>query len=274
MQWDRSFCGRSPMFEPYVRCASELRGYDDWPPREALDALLHALRVRNAGGAQVQLVAPQSGGALAYEAGIYDRGELAVRQCDWHDLLNVLVWCTFPRTKAAVNALHVRTARGAAEAPGGGMRAPNRGRRRDALTLFDESGAIVASTDGALLDDLRTFRWKDFFWRERSRFRECVRVYVFGHALLEKARSPYIGMTAHAITVEATADVFAQPLDAQLAAVDGMAANAIESGLASPRELAPLPLLGVPGWWGANEEESFYDDAAYFRPGRMRDNLR
>jgi len=34
------------------------------------------------------------------------------------------------------------------------------------------------------------------------------------------------------------------------------------------RELSPLPVLGVPGWWPDNERESFYDDADYFRSGR------
>jgi hypothetical protein len=37
------------------------------------------------------------------------------------------------------------------------------------------------------------------------------------------------------------------------------------------RELAPLPVLGVPGWWSANEQENFYENTEYFRPGRGRD---
>ena len=28
---------------------------------------------------------------------------------------------------------------------------------------------------------------------------------------------------------------------------------------------APLPVLGVPGWWPANESPAFYDDATVFR---------
>ena len=40
------------------------------------------------------------------------------------------------------------------------------------------------------------------------------------------------------------------------------------AALDSTRMLAPLPILGVPGWEAANERESFYDDAAVFRPGR------
>ena len=27
----------------------------------------------------------------------------------------------------------------------------------------------------------------------------------------------------------------------------------------------PLPVLGVPGWWDANEAPGFYDDNAVFR---------
>jgi hypothetical protein len=34
------------------------------------------------------------------------------------------------------------------------------------------------------------------------------------------------------------------------------------------RDFAPLPVLGVPGWWPANESMAFYDDASVFRPGR------
>ena len=34
------------------------------------------------------------------------------------------------------------------------------------------------------------------------------------------------------------------------------------------REFSPLPVLGVPGWWGGNEEEGFYENTAHFRPGR------
>jgi len=40
------------------------------------------------------------------------------------------------------------------------------------------------------------------------------------------------------------------------------------AALDSTRMLAPLPILGVPGWEAANERESFYDDASVFRPGR------
>lgn len=262
-KWDPEFAERSPMLEPYTARAADLRAHDGWPSREALNALLEAACVRNARGLALATVAPESGGALSYEERVAARGQLAVREGDWHDLFNVLVWCVFPATKAALNARHVSAAQ--SETCGA-----NRGRTRDALTLFDESGAIVVSSEPDLIDDLRSFRWKRLFWTERERVRATLRVYLFGHALLEKALAPYVGMTAHAITLLVAPEVLSEPRERQLARVDALAARHVAAAVESPRDLAPLPLLGVPGWWKANEEERFYEDAAYFRPGRSR----
>jgi hypothetical protein len=245
------------MLEPFARCADRLTGFADWPPRTALDVLLREHGACNAGGAPLRAIEAGAGGAASYERSVFERGELAVRLGEWHDLLNVLVWCTFPATKAALNARHVRSA----VAVAGG----NRGRARDALTLFDESGAIVISSDADLLDDLREFRWKALFRDKRERVRSALRVYLFGHGLLEKALAPYVGMTAQAITLA----VDREPIE-DIARVDALAAAHVAEGLAAPRDLAPLPVLGVPGWWEANEEEAFYDDTKYFRPGRRR----
>ena len=257
MQWDPRFFERSLVFEPYARCAAALAGNPAWPARAALDALLRASGVTNASGRSLRATAAQDAGGVSYERRIFDAGELEVREGDWHDLMNVLVWCAFPRTKAALNARHVAAA--AAE------RAGNRGRVRDALTLFDESGAIVVASDAALLDDLRGFRWKRLFWEHRERVRASLRVYAFGHALLEKALAPYIGMTAQAVTLAVGAEFLDKPGE-----IDARTAECVGDALHTPRDLAPLPMLGVPGWWPANEEERFYEDTSYFRPGRRR----
>ena len=59
-------------------------------------------------------------------------------------------------------------------------------------------------------------------------------------------------------------------LDARLAQADRSVADyfAQPQALDSTHALAPLPILGVPGWEAANERESFYDDVSVFRPGR------
>jgi hypothetical protein len=55
-----------------------------------------------------------------------------------------------------------------------------------------------------------------------------------------------------------------------LAEIDARVAERVRSGPAfdAPRNLSPLPVLGVPRWFRDNAFEAFYDDAAYFRSGR------
>jgi hypothetical protein len=145
---------------------------------------------------------------------------------------------------------------------------PRRSARRDALTLFDENGLLVASADPSLVELLRAFRWRELFVGRRIDVLRSLRFLVFGHGLLDKARSPFVGLTAHAWVLDAPEALLAQPAPAIAAALDGELALAIDN-LASPRELAPLPVLGIPGWWPANDAPAFYDDARYFRPGRQ-----
>ena len=38
----------------------------------------------------------------------------------------------------------------------------------------------------------------------------------------------------------------------------------------SAKPFSPLPILGVPGWWAANADPLFYDDADVFRPVRQQ----
>ncbi|MCU0951000.1 MAG: DUF3025 domain-containing protein, partial [Burkholderiaceae bacterium] len=80
---------------------------------------------------------------------------------------------------------------------------------------------------------------------------------AFGHALLDKLQRPYKAITAHAITLFGPAH---QDLDAALAQH--------LAGALDPAALRPLPVLGIPGWWPANAQAAFYDDAAVFRPAR------
>jgi hypothetical protein len=268
MGWDPRFCERSPMLEPFAALAAPLADCADWPGREAMESLVRAHDIRNAGGTPLRLVASGGGPALAYESRTHESGALEVREGEWHDLFNVLAWTAYPRSKAALNARHVLAAR--EDLDGGGE--ANRGRVRDALTLFDESGAIFVSSEADLIDDLRAFRWKKLFWAQRQRVRASVRVFVFGHAVLEKALAAYVGLTAHAIALHVDRELLEAPPVRQREAIDALTAAHVghPARLRSPRELAPLPVLGVPGWWADNEREAFYDDAAYFRPGRTR----
>ena len=171
----------------------------------------------------------------------------------------------FRSAKAALNARHHAAALVQRE-----QGAPNRSPAQDALTLFDEGGMIVASADSELLQDLREFAWKRLFWERRERVTHCMRWLVFGHALYEKALEPYIGVTGRGLLLPVEPAFLQLPAEAQLAQVDERVAALIadETAFGGTGDLTPVPVLGVPGVWPANEDAVFYDNARYFRARR------
>lgn len=254
------------LFAPLVRVAEALKGRSDWPDLAALDTLLQASPqpVVAASALPLHLIAPEPGVETGYEARVFLTGALRTREASWHDLLNMLVWMTFPRAKAALNARHYAVQVGAVAT------AKTRTSTGDALTLFDESGVIVASSDPALLQLLRDFAWKDLFWNNRDEVLAHMRFVILGHGLYEQALRPFIGLTGKALLVDVKETFFGRSLADQLMHLDERAAAILSNAerFLSARELAPLPILGIPGWCEANIAETFYDDLSYFRPGR------
>ena len=174
----------------------------------------------------------------AYEAFIHRSGRIPTRN-NLHDFFNGLLWLTQPTLKHRLNALQ------AAEINRAGV-GQQRGPLRDALTLFDENGALLAAP-AVLLHALQARDWHALFITHRSRWAEA-RLTIIGHALLEKlATAPRKALTAHVLLGDAL----------RMTAADWAA-----------KPFLPLPVLGVPGWWPANENPAFYDDAAVFRPPR------
>jgi hypothetical protein len=53
--------------------------------------------------------------------------------------------------------------------------------------------------------------------------------------------------------------------DTTVEAIDRAAAQWVHDAALAPPLLAHLPVLGIPGWWPANETPRFYDDPAVFR---------
>lgn len=270
--WNTDWLTQSPFFAPLRPAASRLPTIG-WPDPELLSGLADDgdRRVVNAQGLRVRFVAqaPRSKDfAAGFEQRAFLRGEVQVRPFDWHDLFNALVWMSFPTTKAAINARHFEL-----------LSARSRGNRppqRDALTLFDEDGVVVLSSDPALLDLVRAFRWKELFWVRRDEVKAHMRFLVFGHALYQKALKPFVGLTGKGVLLR-TSDVFPDLAGtAQLKEVDRLLAAHVwdRARLCRGRDLSPLPVLGVPGWWAENESGSFYDNAAYFRPGRAMADVR
>ena len=251
------------MFEP-LRAVADRLTTTDWPALQHLGDQIAARAepILTGGGRALSFVA-QSGKPHRlqdrYEGRIFSRGEVQVRHANWHDLLNALVWLTFPCAKAALNARHYQ----ALQQPG---RAGNRGPLQDALTLFDEGGVIVAACDARLLELVTTFQWKELFWHRRLEVTSRMRFVLFGHALYEKALAPFSGITGRAVLLEVGPELLVAPINAQIGELDRMAARHLLDSrrLQSTRDLAPLPILGVPGWCVENENASYYDDTDYF----------
>lgn len=247
-----------------LRAAAQQLAGGDWPVLSRLQDVISCAGICTASGLPLRLVPPAAVVDMPYEQRLYARGELEFRERNWHDLFNVLVWLTFPQAKAALNARHH------AALPAG--HAGGRGPVRDALTLFDESGIIVLSVDAGLLDMIREFRWKPLFWERRAEVISGMAFLPFGHALCEKALAPYRGITGRAWLLEVERDFFAQPAAERLRGIDHRLATLIADPqhLQHNHELAPLPVLGVPGWCADNERPTYYDDRDHFRPGRGR----
>ena len=241
-----------PAFAPYRELIDALQLARGLPAMDALNALAAAGGTVQARGLPLRFSAPGYRlSARNYESHILETGLVPTRPDTWHDVLNALVWLRFPRFKAALNAAH-----GAAIAHETDSR---RGRRRDALTVLDESGVWVISRDPALPALLAERAWHALFWEARDRVEREMRFVVVGHALLEKALAPYPSMTGKCLTLIAES--------ADLDAADAQAARELDA-IDTPRQLPPLPVHGIPGWDAANAHAAYYADREIFRPPR------
>jgi hypothetical protein len=268
--WDPDFAERAPAFVPLrasmqaLRCAS-------FPDCADFNRLLAARStpIRTVSGHALSFVAHalrQPAFEDQYEPRIYLRGEVQLRPGNWHDLFNALVWFAFPLAKAALNErqfnlLARQRATGAA----------NRGPAQDALTLFDEGGVIVATGDCALSGLLTNHAWKELFWRRRAGVNAHMRFLLLGHALYERMLDPFVGVTGRGIACGVGAEFFDLPPALQAEHLDGQLAAwfADPAHCAATRELAAVPLLGIPGWCRDNEHARYYDNTQYFRPPRV-----
>jgi hypothetical protein len=177
---------------------------------------------------------------MPFEAFAHASASVPTRE-NLHDFFSGLVWLSQPALKRRLNELQ------AAEIARHGV-GPRRGAARDALTRFDESGALLHAPP-SLWAALRARDWATLFVGRRADWQQA-RLQIVGHALLEQlATAPRKALTAF------------------VWAADGEPATAPVSAWAG-RPFLPLPVLGVPGWWPANADPGFYGDTAVFRPAK------
>ncbi|WP_217450784.1 DUF3025 domain-containing protein [Vogesella oryzae] len=234
--------------------------FADWPRQAEYDALLAQARASGQPLPPALRFACDLEPTQYYEMHIGSSGEIPTRTQNWHDWFGALAWLSWPQSKLALNARHVRAIeRGEV----------GRGPFRDAATLLDECGVIVPVCDDALANALQEMDWQALFVQHAAAWGTRIDSHVLGHALFEQGLAMHIGWCGKALLLPVAADFFAldywqrqQALDARLAAL-----LADDDWLQRPRELLPLPLLGIPGWWQP-QDAAFYANTAYFRPTR------
>ena len=246
---DPAVFGRLPL-AAWVEYADLFAGAE-WPSIEALNAR----RPAAADWYFIEQTPALLADDLHYEQRIAERGQIATRASNWHDLFNALAWLRYPALKRALNA---RQLAGIAS-----MGPKVRSRAQYALTHFDEAGVIVEVADPELLALWDAHDWHGLFWRHRQAWLDGrIRLQLFGHALLERALAPG--------ELVGKALVFQSDVLPHDNAVHALCAEAIAAGwlLCDPLELRPLPLSGMPGWHAENHHESFHRHAASYQPRR------
>lgn len=199
-----------------------------------------------------------------YEQIIYQQHIIPTRPNSWHDLFNGLIWLQFPQTKRLLNQQHVEDIEQYGLSP--------RTLRRNNLTHFDECGVIVtyerSDVFAQLIESLKQHQWHAAFVENRQCWGHQINSFIFGHANLEMLLQPFIGLTGKFLAVEVDRDFSALPYLEQVAQIDELLVKQIlQSDIFSTHKpLSPMPLLGIPDVWDANNASSFYDNTDYFRP--------
>lgn len=257
MRWLDQIDANADCWQDFVPYLEQLPD-GHFPACEQLNSLLPD-GLFSAGGARICFVDSNSHSDGDYEHRIYTSGQISTRPGSWHDLFNALAWMRFPRIKSAINTLHFH-----AEAATQG-----RGRARDALTLFDECGVILASDNADLLLAIARRDWCSAFQKKPDLWQTDIAITTFGHAMLEKYLTPYKSMTANALLIQTDINPNQFPRDEFLTLLDStLAEKLLETRVKKgPAMLAPLPLAGVPGWtFFGPQTNSFYADRTVFRP--------
>jgi hypothetical protein len=224
------------------------QGVADRVGKSKAESIAASLNFTRASDETLPQFVPQSTlpGDEPYEAFIARTFRVPTRN-NLHDLLNGIVWLTFPKTKRHMNLLQAQ------EIMRRGV-SGSRGAMRDALTVFDENGAILQAPS-SLTNALQERDWNSLFVTHRADW-QSAHLVLFGHALLEKLMQPRKPMTAHVWCVDDLSD-------------DAVAASLTPERLID-KPFSPLPVLGVPGWCEANEHPQFYRDSEVFRVPTIR----
>ncbi len=179
--WRTDFTAISPVFAPLAPFVEPFAEAATFPSPEAIhDALSSRATV-----AFVRSVPkttrpshrrgrPKREAADLYDTAIFTRREVPTREGSWHDLLNALVWCMYPKAKWAVHARQYALVTQGLD-PSSGRLPGARTREQDALALFDEGGAVIVARESLATTEAI----------EQALARGDAAGTIFGHAIYE-----------------------------------------------------------------------------------------
>lgn len=261
--WHYDFTQQLPML-PLQQLETHfgLSAFPDWPNADGLNDLKTHL-----GDLAIPRFVCQSQlneSDFYYEQIIHQQQIIPTRPNSWHDLFNALIWLQFPQTKRLLNQQHVQDIEQHGLSP--------RTLRRNNLTHFDECGVILTyqknSQAEQLIADLTTHNWQSVFIQNRANWGKELNAFMFGHANLEMLLQPFIGLTGKWLALEVDSDFSNISYKEQLKQIDDLLVKHIEKSniFTKKKPLYPIPLLGIPDVWDANNNPSFYANTDCFRP--------
>lgn len=261
MGWKKAIDLRQPVWQDY---SVQIDRFNDsrFPTPKAINEQLAGKLITDS-GVPVSFVSSDKFDAIDnYEQRIQRSGEISTRPGNFHDLFNAFVWSRYPKIKAAMNAAHCREL---TVNPGS-----KRSKCQDALTLFDECGLVIVSSNHKMLEQLAQHDWDHVFQENPADWDSGHSIFIVGHALLEKYLRPYKAITAQALLIRHVDRAASMEREAMIILLDRVLANTINKGniLNTTHSLSALPLAGIPGWWPVEEQvdRGFYSDRDVFRP--------
>jgi hypothetical protein len=232
--FDPRFIQRDDLFRSIEPAYRRLGAHDDFPDVTSLGRVFEgdgpvtfvSAEPRRRRGAPVDVSA-------LYDARIAVAREVPTRARCWHDLMNALVWGTFPEAK---RALHARQHDAIARRVVPGARGlPPRTRELDALALVDEGGVVLLATEPESVSRTLAARRPGALGSLLAS--GAAELFVFGHAVYES-----LALGAEPAIVAA----FVAGVGAGPAAATGAADHALARALANPcRFLTPRELVRV-----------------------------
>lgn len=204
--------------------------------------------------------------AMYYEEVIYKTKCIPTRRDSWHDFFNAMIWLQFPLTKQLLNEIHIQQIQLNGLVP--------RGAIRDRVTHFDECGIVLLCDEPDEIQQLLSeHSWHQLFVEKRQDWSKSIQPIIFGHAIYEMLLTPHIGLTAKAVVLDNSDGMrLSQCKTAKdLVKLDEQLRVKLQSAdiFIQKRQLKPLPVLGIPGWHLAQQNDTFYNDTSYFMPKRQ-----